>query len=75
MITRNQNGTGAFKMTLIFAHRGYSEKYPENSMIAFEKALEAGADGIELDVHLSKDQEVVVIHDDIAREDESGNHQ
>ena len=37
----------------IFAHRGYSERYPENTMLAFKKAYEAGADGIELDVQLT----------------------
>ena len=37
-------------MTLNIAHRGFSGRYPENTMLAFEKALEAGADGIELDV-------------------------
>lgn len=51
-------------MTLIFAHRGYSAAYPENTMKAFKEALKAGADGIELDVQLSKDGEVVVIHDE-----------
>jgi glycerophosphoryl diester phosphodiesterase len=51
-------------VTLIFAHRGYKAKYPENSMLAFIKALEAGADGIELDIHLSKDGELIVIHDE-----------
>ena len=47
-----------------FAHRGFSGKYPENTMLAFRKALEAGADGIELDVQLTKDGEPVVIHDE-----------
>lgn len=51
-------------MTFIFAHRGYSALYPENTMLAFKKAEEAGADGIELDVQLSKDGKVVVIHDE-----------
>ncbi|RTR35209.1 glycerophosphodiester phosphodiesterase [Robertmurraya yapensis] len=51
-------------MTLIFAHRGYSAKYPENTMRAFREAEKAGADGIELDVQFSKDGEIVVIHDD-----------
>lgn len=51
-------------MTLIFAHRGFSENYPENTMIAFEMADKHCADGIEFDVHLSKDGEVVVIHDE-----------
>jgi len=48
----------------IIAHRGFSGLYPENTMLAFEKALEAGADGIELDIHLSKDGEVMIIHDE-----------
>lgn len=47
-----------------FAHRGFSGKYPENTMLAFEKALEVGIDGIELDVHLTKDGELVIIHDE-----------
>ena len=49
---------------LNFAHRGFKGKYPENTMIAFEKAIDAGADGIEFDVHLSKDGELVIIHDE-----------
>ncbi|HHT69433.1 MAG TPA: glycerophosphodiester phosphodiesterase [Firmicutes bacterium] len=48
---------------IVMAHRGYSSKAPENTMPAFELALEAGSGGIELDVHLTKDGEVVVIHD------------
>lgn len=51
-------------MCKIFAHRGYSGKYPENTMIAFKKALECGVDGIELDIQLTKDGEVVIIHDE-----------
>lgn len=47
----------------IFAHRGYSSIFPENTLLAFRKAFEFGADGIELDVQLSKDDEAVVIHD------------
>lgn len=48
----------------IYAHRGCSGEYPENTMAAFEAACRANADGIELDVQLSKDGEVVVIHDE-----------
>ncbi|MBR1938861.1 MAG: glycerophosphodiester phosphodiesterase [Spirochaetales bacterium] len=48
----------------VFAHRGFSGAFPENTMLAFEKAIEAGCDGIELDVHLSKDKEVMIIHDE-----------
>lgn len=51
-------------MTLVFAHRGFSGKYPENTMLAFRKAVEAGCDGIELDVHFTKDKELVIIHDE-----------
>jgi glycerophosphoryl diester phosphodiesterase len=48
---------------LIIAHRGASEDAPENTIAAFELALEQGADGIELDVHLAADDHPVVIHD------------
>ncbi len=49
----------------IFAHRGYSGKYPENTMLSFRKALEeGGTDSIELDVQLSKDGKMVIIHDE-----------
>lgn len=51
-------------MTKNFAHRGFSGKYPENTMLAFKKAIEAGVDGIELDVQLTKDGEIVIIHDE-----------
>lgn len=46
------------------AHRGYSATHPENTLLAFERALEAGVEQIELDVALTKDQHVVVIHDE-----------
>jgi glycerophosphoryl diester phosphodiesterase len=49
---------------LKIAHRGYSSRYPENTIPAFEKAVAAGADMIELDVHLSQDGRLVVIHDE-----------
>jgi glycerophosphoryl diester phosphodiesterase len=48
----------------LYAHRGASAEAPENTLAAFRRALEAGADGIELDVHLSADGVPVVIHDD-----------
>lgn len=51
-------------MSKIFAHRGFSGKYPENTMLAFEKAVEIGVDGIEMDVHLTRDNELVIIHDE-----------
>lgn len=51
-------------MTEIVAHRGSRINRPENTLAAFEEAIRVGADGIELDVHLSKDGEIVVIHDE-----------
>lgn len=48
----------------IWAHRGASQAAPENTMAAFRAAEEAGADGIELDVHLCRDGVPVVIHDE-----------
>jgi len=47
----------------ILAHRGASRAAPENTLAAFAAALRAGADGIELDVRLSRDGVPVVIHD------------
>jgi glycerophosphoryl diester phosphodiesterase len=49
---------------LVFAHRGGSALRPENTLISFEHGLSLGADGVELDVHLSRDGVVVVHHDD-----------
>ena len=51
-------------MALVFGHRGYSEKFPENTMLAFQEAEKAGADGIELDVQLTRDGQIVIIHDE-----------
>ena len=53
----------AFPRPLIIAHRGYRDAYPENTIVAFEAALEAGADMLELDVMLTRDRQAVVIHD------------
>lgn len=49
---------------LIIAHRGASGSEPENTLRSFKKAIELKADAIELDVHLSKDNKLVVIHDE-----------
>jgi glycerophosphoryl diester phosphodiesterase len=54
---------GRFPVVVI-AHRGFSGAAPENTLVAFSKAIETGCDMIELDVQLSRDGEVVVIHDD-----------
>ena len=48
----------------VIAHRGYSGAFPENTMLAFRKAVEAGCDGIELDVHETRDGQLVIIHDE-----------
>ncbi len=48
----------------IWAHRGASGDAPENTLAAFQMAMDVGADGIELDVHFTKDRQVVVTHDD-----------
>jgi glycerophosphoryl diester phosphodiesterase len=49
---------------LIVAHRGFSANYPENTLAAFRAAIDSGAHMIELDVNLSKDRQLVVIHDE-----------
>ncbi len=51
-------------MSLVYAHRGASGYASENTLEAFKLAMEMGADGFELDVHLSKDGELIVIHDE-----------
>ncbi len=48
----------------IVAHRGLSGLYPENTLLAFEKALELPVDAIEFDLHPTADGEVVITHDD-----------
>ena len=51
-------------MTKNFAHRGFSAAYPENTMLAFQKAYETGCHGLEMDVHLSRDGVPVILHDE-----------
>lgn len=51
----------------IIAHRGASREAPENTLAAFARALELGADGIELDVHRTADGVVVVHHDPVPK--------
>lgn len=60
-------------VTYIYAHRGASGTHPENTMIAFQQALKDGADGIEMDVHLTKDGVPVVIHDETVDRTTDGN--
>ena len=49
---------------MVIAHRGFSGAAPENTLASFQKAIDVGSDMLELDIHLSKDREVVVIHDE-----------
>ncbi len=49
---------------LLIAHRGASKEAPENTLKAFERAIELGADYVEFDVHFTKDKEIVIIHDE-----------
>ena len=51
-------------MTLNYAHRGACGVYPENTLLAFEKAIEMGCDGIETDVQMTADGVLVLIHDE-----------
>ena len=49
---------------IVNGHRGFPAKYPENTLISFEKAIELGVDAIEYDLHLTRDGKLVVTHDD-----------
>lgn len=49
---------------IVLAHRGGSHLAPEHTMIAFEKAVSLGVDGFEIDIRLTKDEEIVVFHDE-----------
>ncbi|SEK52625.1 glycerophosphoryl diester phosphodiesterase [Ruminococcus sp. YRD2003] len=55
---------GIITRTQVTAHRGCSKDAPENTLYAFEKALESNTDYIELDVQLTKDEQLVVFHDE-----------
>lgn len=55
---------GGRTMTKIIAHRGSKGTHPENTLAAFKEAILVGSDGIELDVQLSKDSQMMVIHDE-----------
>jgi glycerophosphoryl diester phosphodiesterase len=55
--------TDKFKPPWIIAHRGFRAKYPENTLVAFQAALDAGVTMIELDVTHTRDGKLVVMHD------------
>ena len=61
--TENNKNT-VQRRPLVWAHRGASGHAPENTLTAFQKAFEMGANGIELDVQMTKDGELVVCHDE-----------
>ena len=61
-----------FDRPLLIGHRGYPARYPENTLASFKGAIEAGCDMIELDVTLTRDRRVVVIHDDTLDRTTSG---
>ena len=50
----------------LYAHRGASAERPENTMPAFERAVEIGVDALEMDVHVTRDGHLIVAHDDSA---------
>lgn len=50
--------------TKVYGHRGSMGSYPENTLLGFNEAIRQGVDGIELDVHMTKDGEIAVIHDE-----------
>lgn len=56
----------------IYAHRGNKSEFPENSLLAFKSAIELGVDGIECDVHLSKDGQAIIIHDETINRTSTG---
>jgi glycerophosphoryl diester phosphodiesterase len=60
-------------VTKVWAHRGASGSAPENTLPAFEMAIEQGADGLEFDVQLTRDDYVVVIHDETLERTTNGN--
>ncbi|MGL4369888.1 MAG: glycerophosphodiester phosphodiesterase [Spirochaetota bacterium] len=52
------------KKVMVLGHRGYRIKFPENTLLSFNKAFEYGADGIECDIQKTKDGKYVIIHDE-----------
>lgn len=60
----NNNNNNNNRLPLVVSHRGYSALAPENTIPSFLLAAEAGTDGIEIDIRITKDNQLVVIHDD-----------
>src|SRR5512142_3209888 len=61
------------RRALVFAHRGGAKTGRENTLVAFDRGMAAGAAGLELDVRRSRDGEVVVMHDATVDRTTSGN--
>ncbi|MFJ8234477.1 glycerophosphodiester phosphodiesterase [Ureibacillus sp. NPDC094379] len=61
-----------FERPIVLAHRGGLQLAPEHTMIAFEKAYELGVDGFEIDIRLTKDEEIIVFHDDTVNRTTNG---
>ncbi|KRM97238.1 glycerophosphodiester phosphodiesterase [Liquorilactobacillus aquaticus DSM 21051] len=61
------------KHTLIFGHRGYPQKFPENSLAGFKYSIQHQIDGLEFDVHLTKDNIPVIMHDETIDRTTDGN--
>lgn len=59
----NLTGPNSHQHPLILGHRGVPEEHQENTMAGFQRAIELGIDGVELDVFLTKDEKLVVFHD------------
>ncbi len=57
---------------LVVGHRGWMDKYPENTLASLRAAVELGCDALEFDLHLSRDGRVVVIHDETVNRTTSG---
>ena len=54
-------------MVHVIAHRGFSGRYPENTLLSISKALEAGAHGVEIDIRMTKDRKLVLFHNKTLR--------
>lgn len=62
LLSRIEEGKNKF---INYAHRGASQYFPENTMLSFKKGIELGANGIELDLQKTKDDKIVIFHDDV----------
>ncbi|KAF7728363.1 hypothetical protein EC973_006171 [Apophysomyces ossiformis] len=62
-MTISNSPVGKVSVPDVVAHRGFSARYPENTMQAYRKAVEAGTTGLEGDIRLTKDGEVIMMHD------------